>query len=382
MLLLQWSSLTRSAQLTKLAFPHFSNVEGTHSIDGLWVPTKGVRTALLNDDKTRRRPRLFVSAKECYGISIAYEATEILGADDQSVFLSLCAQAAGKHRILIDGNAESNPILARYRAGLKIPSTSSQANAPVISFTTSLYGIARDAGLAGPEKRGPEIRESLRRLNAVTVTEFVDVPVLDVAGRAVLDQVTGRPVTTSLMCPSQLISYEYDLQTMKTIITINPRQTATLLGEQKIQVSLTERRRLTGEVSKLLHFWLCAYVRLNASLGVNGNGALIDTLVKHVWNESVTPEGALKKKLQKLEVLELKKAVRAHELKMNRRRRLIIKALNEIKEKTEWKITIGERLVYVVRPRRLALDEHIKVVRRPSPKTDILNKADGAFDQT
>lgn len=363
------------------ATPHFSNVEGTHSIDGLWVPTNGVPTELLTDEKTRRRPRLVVPAKALYGTRIAFEGTEMLGADDQSVFLAICAQAGANDRILIEGDVEIDSDLARHRAGLLIPIISGRANAPVISVVTSFYRIARDAGMAGPDKRGAEIRESLRRLQAVTVTEIILVNSVDESGRPVLNPETGEQVTHAVNSTSRLLSYEYDVDTKKTTITINPRQTNALLGEQKIQVSLSERRRLTGEVPKLLHFWLCAYVRLGAWLGVSDSGASIDKLVKHIWNEPIKPEGALESRLKKLEPEKYKKALRTHQLKMNNRRRLIIKALTEIKEKTSWEIEVAENMAYVRRPLQLPLTDQITVVRRRRVKPITSVKADGVFDE-
>lgn len=342
--------------MSKHAIPHFSNLDGAHSRDGLWVPTNGVLT-VKNDDNTVRRRKSVITARTWDGVGIGFESAEKLGANDQSIFLAICAQAAAPDRRQIKFDVKSDSHEGLQRAALNISAASIRSRSPVISISSTLYRIARDAGMTSPGKRGQEVRESLRRLGGVTIVEITmkkDKRELRDDSQPLPDGVERKPMTVE--STSLLIATQFDQDTKQPTITINPRQTDSLLRGQKVQISLVERRALKGEVPKLLHFWLCVYTRLGEEHGVNGSGIGLGTLVKHIWHEPAKPNNALQCKPEKLEIpdsdkeLEAKKAYRDQQQRLARRRRLIIRALEEINNKTDWEIEIGPMIAHIKRP--------------------------------
>ena len=56
-----------------------------------------------------------------------------------------------------------------------------------------------------------------------------------------------------------------------------------------------ERHHLKGSVARLLHAWLSAHVRQGFSL-MDGQGAKLDTLARHVWGKRPVSAGAIRKR--------------------------------------------------------------------------------------
>jgi hypothetical protein len=227
--------------------PAYAKFDPAHVFDGLFVPTKG-----------KKRGRLLVEPRRFGKLEIGFQGFEQLGADDQSILLSLSAQLG------IDGltinDAPLGPISRQLRLDLRIDRDDGK---PLASKRTSLRSLLIDAGY-NPETSTEKAKESLNKLRATQIRE--------------IDRETGW----DRVC--NLISVSFNHKTREIHVAANPRLTGAIFKEQHVKVSLFERNELESEAAKILHCWLCSNIRLGHSLG-NGNGAHIDTLAPHVWGQ-------------------------------------------------------------------------------------------------
>jgi hypothetical protein len=226
---------------------YYAKFDAAHLFDGLFVPTNG-----------KKRTNLYVEPRKFGDIEVTMLGYQQPGAEDQSIFLAACSQLGIDGMLIKDPKGE---ISTRLKADLKIQGDDTY---PVASHKTSLRSLLKDAGYKDCEgganlKRAKDI---LIRLNNVQIREY--------------NRVTGWDRA------AQLLSAYINRKTEEVYIAVNPRLTEALLVGQHVKISLLERNQLTSEVAKILHCWLCSYIRLGKSLG-NGEGAFLDTLAPHVW---------------------------------------------------------------------------------------------------
>lgn len=288
---------------------YYAKIDAAHVFDGLFIPTNG-----------KKRGRIYIEPRDFGKITVTIMGFEQAGADDQSLFLASCSQLGIDGLIINDPHGE---ISTSLKADLRIQGDNTY---PVASKKTSLRSLLMDAGYKDCEG-GASLRQakkSLIRLNNIQIREH--------------NKITGWDRA------AQLMSAHINHKTDEVYIAVNPRLTEAILVGQNVPISLLERNKLTSEVAKILHCWLCSYTRLGASLG-NGEGAYLDTLAPHIWGPAYDNESKQVK---------------------SKRRSLIKEGLLEIADATRelhdgygWVIDITSTgLAFVSRPKKL-----------PTPKT-------------
>lgn len=228
--------------------PAYTKFDPAHTMDGVWVPTRG-----------KERKKLLVPMRKFGEVLIGFQGTSQLGGNDQSIMYAISAQL-GIDGLMID--AEPNgPISKQLRLALNF---SEDKGYPIASKRTSLRSLLIDAGYKDPES-GRALEDAKNCLNRLRNAQIREI-----------DLSTGW----DRVC--NLISASFNHNTGAIYIAANPRLTKAVFHGQHIKISLFERNLLKSEVSKILHSWLCSNIRLGKELGL-GNGVKIDTLAPHVW---------------------------------------------------------------------------------------------------
>lgn len=294
----------------------YAKMDPVFMFDGLFVPMSG----------RKDRPKLYVPLRKFGACEIGFQGFDQTSAFDQSVLLAMSAQLG------IDGDfiemAPGGEISQHLRCGIY----SVEEGKPVIddgrkimSKKTSLRSLLIDAGRKGSGgKDQDELKASLNRLRNAQIRER--------SGGTKWDRVCN------------LASSWWNDETEEVYMAINPRVSGAIFKGQHIKVSLFERNALESEVAKILHAWLCSNVRLGRSLG-NGNGAMLDTLLPHVWGPNHD-----KKTSKKV---------------MSVRRGRLREALDEIRDATRtldggygWEIDRDSSdLIWIARPKDLPVQE-------------------------
>lgn len=243
-----------------------------------------------------------------------------LGAAHQSVLLALCART-GREGIHLVGSA-GDLRGQQLKLGLTpeqqvIQSIVDDVDLQETSYSrvnVTAYSLLIDAGLHDNKKDYKRLIDMMAELGSMTVYRSV-----------------GRKGGIS-----QLLSFRHDGE--KMAISLNWRLADAIFGHQNIQVSLHERMALKSPTAKILHAWLSAHIRLGRSL-MEGQGAMVDTLCKHVWGE------------------EQKKVKRDT---ASKRRRLVKDALLEINALDGWVAEESGSKCFVTRPKALTVfDENV-----------------------
>ena len=273
----------------------------THLADGLFVP--------------RRDPKKKTDIKKWYdGGEIRFVGFAQLGCFDQSILLAVCART-GMEGLLVKGD-EKDLKGIKTQLSLPMEKTGALATGNHTFAKTSVYSILKDVGYEKNDmgkKLYWEVVESLLRLANVTVYRR----------------------KASKGGSMNLLNFGHD-EHGRVAITLNWRLADAILGGmQNIQISLTERRQLKTAVAKILHAWLCGYVRLGKEL-MNGQGANYDTLCRHVWGENFDFKSRSTQSKQ---------------------RKLVKEALEEIGELSGWKVQTYKTKVLVKRSNSLPWTE-------------------------
>lgn len=307
----------------------YAKMDPAHLLDGVFVPTNGLRRKAEGKDEKGRdilmRPRMILHAGSFNGTTLRFQGIEQLGADDQSLLLAISAQL-GIDGLMIDATPDAE-VSKQLRLNLEI--TGANSNTPVAAKKTSLRSLLIDAGYKHVDN-GRSIENARASLNRLRNTQIREIH------KSGWDRAAN------------LISTEFNMNTGEIYIATNPRLTSAIFAGQNIQVSLFERNRLDSEVAKLLHCWLCSNIRLGKSLG-NGNGTAIDTLGPHIWGAAGWEAASAPVK--------------------SKRRGLIRDALEEVADRTRvlhspdnekgygWAIDVTKTHAYVSRPKTLPIVE-------------------------
>jgi len=187
-----------------------------------------------------------------------------LDATDQTLLLVLLALAAqGEYSRAI---APNDAILALGLAG-------EAAGTNTLAVHTSEYRLARECGLTHGGSARELIRSALDRL--ISATFDIERNGATVSGGAVI----ARAQTPD----GQLL------------VAVNPYLARALLDPDSglwVKVDLQERRALRTDTARLLHAWLCTWLRPGESRTVK-----VDTLLRHVWLDSgPTPAGTMRRR--------------------------------------------------------------------------------------
>lgn len=234
----------------------FARVDPMFMTDGLFVPT------------ARKGQALYEVGREYDHGEVAFKGVQLTAAH-QSVLLAVCARM-GRRGLLVKGTKEdtlgdqipldlfSNPKAGK-NALAALDAAAEAASKDKALVECSAYSLLLDAGMETGGKEYKKVADLLSDLSTVVLYRRVGK-----RGGA-----------------SNLLSFVHDGDKMS--IALNWRLAESILGDaHNIQVSLAERHNLTGSVSRLLHAWLSAHVRNGYSL-MNGQGAKLDTLSRHVW---------------------------------------------------------------------------------------------------
>lgn len=223
-----------------------ARVEHVHAVAGLF-------SALPRRKRPRREVAYDVSDVETW----RFREFEALGADDQTVFLTILAMIAQSRQSL--GADEATRVLA-----LRGESRVRQS----LYLVTSARRLASECGWP---PRWRLIQQSLTRLSSTT-----------------FDIVVGGVTRSAGALLARLVRDDGQL-----VITINPHLARVLLDPDHTlwaRVDLDERRQLTTDTARVLHAWLCAWLRPGQSGSVQ-----VTTLVSHVWpDEGAPPAGTVK----------------------------------------------------------------------------------------
>lgn len=278
----------------------YSRFDPAHLFDGLFVPTSG-----------RKRGRLYVPPKQFGDTVISFQGFEELGADDQSVLLAISAQL-GVDGLVIKHDVEVGEIAQELQLRIALKD---DLKSDLASKKTSLRSIFYDAGYEIESGAAFDaIKRCLNRLANAQIRE------IDSRG-------------WDRRC--NLIAVKFNHQNGDIFIAANPRLTEAIFHGQHVKISLYERNQIKGEVAKILHAWLCSNIRLGSAMP----SVKIDTLLPHIYGQ------------ERLE--------RASPRQMSSFRQQTKRALKEISNKTDWKITISGAYSAIQRPKNLPPLEEI-----------------------
>jgi len=294
--------------------PSYAKMDPAHLFDGLFVPVSG-----------KARPKLCVHPKKHGAFQIGFYGYDQLGAFDQSIMLAVAAQLG------IDGlivNPDPETELGQQLRLQMYPKEKGvkDCRREYRARRTTLRSLLLDAGYKDPDSGAAmtECKTSLNRLGNAQINE--------------VNPFTGW----NQRC--NLISTSWNNLSGELHIAANPRMSGAIFRGQHVKISLFERNALTSDVAKILHAWLCSNVRLGQKLG-NGNGAMLDTLLPHVWGPDHDKKTAA--------------------YVMSKRRSKLRDALDEIRDATRvldggygWEIDRSSSgLVWVSRPKDLPVQE-------------------------
>ncbi len=248
--------------LAKHGQPHLvqhARVEHGHAVAGLFA-------ALPRRQRPRREVLYQVSDDELW----YFREFEALGADDQTVLLSILAMIA-QHRQPL-GADEATRVLA-----LSGESRTRES----LYLVTSARQICRECGWAWSAKRWQWLQQSLTRLSATTY------------------DIRRQGVTRSA---GTLIA-RMVREDGKIAVAINPVLARVWLDPTQqtlwAKVSLDERRTLSTDTAQVLHGWLCAWLRPGQSHTVQ-----LGTLIPHVWPDNADTAAAGTRKARRYHLRE------------------------------------------------------------------------------
>lgn len=239
--------------------------------DGLFVPTAKKGTALYD------------VGRDYDDGEIRFEGVQLTAAH-QSVLLAVCART-GRDGLLVRGTKDDplgDDCLGRsvvslddapVARSLKGTGSAKEQNTTIVEC--SAYSLLIDAGMDTGGKSYQQVVRLLTQLSTVTVYRRV--------GKA--------------GASSHLLSFDHVDDRM--VIALNWRLAASILGEQNVRISLSERHQLGGSVARVLHAWLSCHVRSGGSL-MAGQGARLDTLVRHVYDKRPVSDAVQRKRRQQV----------------------------------------------------------------------------------
>lgn len=256
----------KSAEQRKsLAIIDHARLDPSHCLaDGLFKPL------LRGSNKTGLSVRY-----QHKGYTFHWQGSELLGINEQSVFLAIhrLAATAGPDNRVDCNNADPNQQEARTR--LKLAHEAVLSDCLVIE--TSANELTRTTGRKVNGQSAKRIVESLMRMADVCFCIY------------------STEAPSSPVFQSQLISVVESERLLH--VGLNPCLTKAICKEPSTYVDMREQRVLESDITKRLHVWLSSW----ASPTVNGRDQRIgmDKLICHIWGDSATGDAlyARRKKL-------------------------------------------------------------------------------------
>lgn len=242
-----------------------ARVESHHALSDLFV-------AVPRGDRPRRLVEITLRDEKRMRFAEYWR----LGADDQTVFLSILAlmtqDVAHRDRAKL-------PIktVRRENRVEKMDAEGEAVEESMVYVATSLCEIARVAGWDPDSgKRLRLIRESLERLSHTTVSIYDPVRREEISGASLLGSWHRESDHALLVAVNPWLSRVFLENDAKWVIA-----------------NLTERARLGSDVARLVHARLCALLRPGEQVRVR-----IDTLVDHIYDQSedVSPRARRKRR--------------------------------------------------------------------------------------
>lgn len=256
----------KSAERRKcLAIIDHARLDPSHCLaDGLFKPL------LRGSNKTDLDVRY-----QYKGYTFHWQGPELLGINEQSVFLAIhrLAATAGPD-IRVDCNS-TDPNQQEARTRLKLAYDAARLDSLVIE--TSANELTRTTGRKVNGQSAKRIVESLMRMAEVSFC------------------ICNTESPSSPVFQSQLISVVESERLLH--VGINPCLTKAVCEQPSTYVDMREQRVLKSDITKRLHVWLSSW----ASPTANGRDQRIsmDKLISHIWGDSTTGDAlyARRKKL-------------------------------------------------------------------------------------
>jgi hypothetical protein len=239
----------------------FAKLDPAHILDGLFVP------------KVLQGQALFGVEGQFDNGVVRFEGVQ-LGVEHQSILLAVAArtgrQGAAKG-ILARGTADD--LMARQWSMLE--ATGPLAEEDVSLVECSAYSLLMDAGMGDSASDYQNLLRLLVHLGSVVMYR----------SRTAKGHTKGGT--------THLLSFQHEDD--RLAVTLNYRMTHAIFGGQNVRVNLHERHSLRSPVAKILHTWLSSYVREGYSL-MAGQGAMLDTLARHVWGKRPASDVTIRKR--------------------------------------------------------------------------------------
>lgn len=244
--------------MSPLPVTEHARLERVHAVAGLFEAVQ----------KGQRPRREIVVPVDQKGLTETWRFTVpfALDASDQSVLLTIVA--------MMRQDANAMPIRA-VNATRALSLVGEAASEDSLSLRTTAYRLASECGWAWGKDRPRLIQESLRRLSQVT---------FDVERNGVV--VSGGTLIARAMTSDG-----------RLMVAINPYLARALMdpnGALWAKMDLTERRALKSDTARLLHTWLCTWLRPGDSGRVR-----LNTLTRHIWPNEANgpiPEGTVRRR--------------------------------------------------------------------------------------
>jgi hypothetical protein len=278
--------------MSKSAESIFAMLDPAHLTDGLFKPTARSGETLIDVEGFREDE------------PIKFEGAQ-LAVPHHSILLAILARTARqpKDESLIHPGDHCG-MHDKQMDLLAVTGSASRQAISVLKCTP--YALLLDAGMGTSSKEYVLLSKLLGELASVTIHRG-----------------NGSNATSS-----RLISFQHNDN--QFTIGINWRLSGSISRRQNSPVSLVERRSLGNDpVTKILHAWLCSFIRLGGSLMAE-KGAEIDTLIRHVWGKPLPSKDVMKK-----------------------RRVRIKQAIKKINTLPGWETSIKNTHVYVRRTKQL-----------------------------
>lgn len=232
----------------------FASVERNFAkVDGLVVPVRGHRAGGFE---------LYYPTRDEFntdGMNFTFRIFQQLGAWDESVLLVLLKLLGQRGKILLPD--PEGPNLRQVRQQFK-GGGEALAQATVLLSGTSYSEILRNMGLGTAGRGRRLLRESLQRLSAIS---------LWIKHRSGAEGSSNLLVVHASPNGDLLISIHYLLAR------------AFLSESHWARIDLGERWHLNGDIAKILHRWLSAWLDEGET-----KPARLSTLERHVWGNNAT----------------------------------------------------------------------------------------------
>ncbi|MFC7694858.1 replication protein C, IncQ-type [Paeniroseomonas aquatica] len=232
----------------------FASVERSFAkVDGLVVPVRGHRAGGFE---------LYYPGRDEFntdGMNFTFRIFQQLGAWDRSVLLVLLKLLGQRGKILLPEPEGANlrQVRQQFDAGGE-----ASAQATVLLSGTSYSEILRNMGLGTAGRARRLLRESLQRLSAIS---------LWIKHRSGAEGSSNLLVVHASPTGDLLISIHYLLAR------------AFLSESHWARINLGERWHLNGDIAKILHRWLSAWLDEGET-----KPARLSTLERHVWGNTAT----------------------------------------------------------------------------------------------